>query len=887
MKIVCILFFIIFSISKNSVAAPLNLKDYEAYISENRIHWPENYTHRCAHDEWRIDRFKKLFIEDPDTALKNYLEKLCTYWARTDSFYLIPHHIETFIIFKNCFEKAFQGQPEQLETLSIGIKTAIENLQENHLAHYLKTLIDYPDLICLAGSIEFDIEQLFKLTIETAVERKDDQPIKYLLELLTDEKIVLPNKDQYIDMLIKYLPLLIEKKPELYCKVKPLLKLEQAKNLVENPILTAFIEGAILRGQDHLESNPDLIKDIFNPNPTDNPLNYAIKRPQNINLYYEKFKEANTPLFMRYLWNGLINNSHESYADQNNDLLYQQICDYFQIDLNAKKQNILENFWFIYLVEIQKLSKIQKINLPETINNNDCNKIKELLFSFIVPTESGSSVEHIKTELSTITYDLFKIKLHDNDRDFRKKLFDILLHFTASSAYEQQTLSPQSLYLFFRDTADVPFAGFYTLNTQLWYQLESEFVSSQEIELKQRVKAVKDRVHFLTEQKNLTLWDNWQENMRNLHLDPLLTSYADNMYEAYRVESSFERCSALRRNIELQQLHPDLNIMTEWNFDPQNLYRAYSTKLTKELNNINAQVIDELKHCKVDADANALYGIELDILDNNNLNFYTCNLKDGFAYWFHKFEKNDISIEYEDDIYKHFQYCFDQKNIYLLLMKNESFKLFIVDKKTGKIEFSKKINLPPVSLKHMNINNDVLFIIQETSDFEDSKKSFLTLLNITEDISNEESYYLINQKIQEDTSCLNFPDCKIYNNYLVLYNKLSTFIDESAAFRVYTKNSFLVDINVPLIKVNDEIMWYIIDDIFIYKKTTEKNECIYRYINLKKKNKIEFNFENHPLFNQEIDEGPKIKSHIVNNASRNCIYLNEGQKIKIIDLLKE
>ncbi|MDP1724952.1 MAG: hypothetical protein Q8L85_09665 [Alphaproteobacteria bacterium] len=884
MKIVCILFFIIFSISKNSVAAPLNLKDYEAYISENRIHWPENYTHRCAHDEWRIDRFKKLFIEDPDTALKNYLEKLCTYWARTDSFYLIPHHIETFIIFKNCFEKAFQDQPEQLEKLNISVKTTIENLKENHLAHYLKTLIDYPDLICLAGSIEFDIEQLFKLTIETAVERKDDQPIKYLLELLTDEKIVLPNKDQYIDMLIKYLPLLIEKKPELYWKVKPLLKLEQAKNSIENPILNAFIDGIILRRQDYFDFNTAL-KDIFNP--IQESINYVIKHPQNIQFFYEKFKAVKTPLLLRYLWNGLINNSNVSYADQNTNLLYQQLRDYFQINLTSEKQNILENFWFIYLVEIQKLSKIQKINLPETINNNDCDKIKELLFSFIVPTESGSSVEHIKTELSTITYDLFKIKLHDNDRDFRKKLFDILLHFTASSAYEQQTLSPQSLYLFFRDTADVPFAGFYTLNIQLWDKLESEFVSSQEIPLKQRFNAVKKRINFLTEQKNTSLWDAWIENIHNLHLDPLLTSYADNMYEAYHAESSFEKCSALRNNIELQEQYPDLIIMSEWNSNPNNLYQAYSTKLTKELNNVNAQVIDQLQHCKIDADANALYGIELDALNGNRFNFYACHLKDGFAHWFMKFDTNDISIESEEDIYKRFQYCFDQKNIYVLLMKNQSFELFIINKKTGEIEFSKKINLPPVSLKHMNVNNDVLFITQETHDFADLKKSFLTLLNITEDISNEESYYQINQKIQEDTSCLNFPDCKIYNNYLVLYSKLSTFIDESAAFRVYTKNGFLVDINVPLIKVNDEIMWYIIDDMFIYKKTTEKNECIYRYIHLKKKNKIEFNFENHPLFNQEIDKGPEIKSHIVNNASRNCIYLNERQKIKIIDLLKE
>lgn len=145
MKIVYLLLFIICSISNNAVSNPLDPKDYDTYIAENRILWPEKYIHRCAHDEWRIDRFKKLFIEDPDAALKKYVEKLCTYWARKDSFYLIPHHIETFIIFKNCFEKAFQDQPEQLEKLNISVKTTIENLKEKHLDHFLKTLIDYPD----------------------------------------------------------------------------------------------------------------------------------------------------------------------------------------------------------------------------------------------------------------------------------------------------------------------------------------------------------------------------------------------------------------------------------------------------------------------------------------------------------------------------------------------------------------------------------------------------------------------------------------------------------------------------------------------------------------------------------------------------------------------
>jgi hypothetical protein len=50
---------------------------------------------------------------------------------------------------------------------------------------------------------------------------------------------------------------------------------------------------------------------------------------------------------------------------------------------------------------------------------------------------------------------------------------------------------------------------------------------------------------------------------------------------------------------------------------------------------------------------------------------------------------------------------------------------------------------------------------------------------------------------------------------------------------------------------------------------------------------MENNFENHPLLNCEIFKGPEIKSRIINNASRDCIYLNDGQKIKIIDLLKE
>jgi hypothetical protein len=220
---------------------------------------------------------------------------LCTYWAHKSSFYVIPHHIETFIIFKNCFEKAFQDQPEQLGKLNAGVKTAIENLKEKHLDHYLKTLIDYPVLINLVEHTEMSVEKTFKLTIETAAERKDDQPIKYLLDILGNEKIVLPNKDQYIDMLTTHLPLLIEKKPELYWKIKPLFKIEQAKNLAENPILSAFLEGAILNEQHNYEFTTGL-KNIFHPNPTENSLNYAIKHPEFIKFFYKKFKVANTPL---------------------------------------------------------------------------------------------------------------------------------------------------------------------------------------------------------------------------------------------------------------------------------------------------------------------------------------------------------------------------------------------------------------------------------------------------------------------------------------------------------------------------------------------------------------------------------------------------------------
>lgn len=881
--------FIVCLISTNVKANPLNPTDYEQYTNTHQINWPDKYIHRYTHDEWRIEKFKKLFIEDPDAALKKYLERLCRYWAHTNSFYLIPHHIETLIIFKNCFEKAFQDQAEQLKKLNNGVKAAIENLKENHLAHYLEALIDYPDLIYLIENInfDFDIDHLFKLTIETAADRKDDRPIKYLLKLLANKKIILKNKDQYINMLIKHLPEIIEKKCYLYHNIESLLQIEQEQDSIENPILNAFIEGAILYEQHHHEYSSGL-KHIFHPNPTDNILNYAIKHPEIIKSFYKKFKEANAPLLMRYLWNGLINNSNESYVDQNSALFCQQICDYFQINLDIKKQNILNNFWFIYIDEIQKLSKNKGINLPETIKNEDCDIIKELLFSFIVPTASGSSIEHIKTKLSTMTYDLFNIKLDDNDRDFRKKLFGILLHSAATSAYEQHIISPQSLYYFFRrDIYDVPFPGFYTIGIQLWDHLENEFIASQEIPLKQRFKALKDRVHFLIEQKNPTLWDGWIKNIHILSFDPLLAFYIDNIYEAYRATSSFEKCLALRRNIELQKQYPDLDIIPEWNSNSDNLYRAYSTKLTKELNNIDAQVIDQLKHCKIDADANILYGIELDILDNKNLNFYTCDLKDGFAHWFFKFDKNDILIDYEDDIYKHFQYCFDQKNVYLILMKNELFTLFIIDKKTGELKFSKNIDLPSIPLTHMCVNDHVLFITQNTHCFENSKKSFLTLLKIIEDISDTNHHYKISQKIQEDISDLNLPDCKIYNNYMVLYNKLSCFVDENAIFRLYNKNGFLTKINIPLIKVNDEIMWCIIDDLFIYKKTTEKNEVIYRYIHLKKKNKIEADFENNLFFNKKIDKDPEIKSHIVSNASRDCVYLNEGQKIKIIDLLKE
>ncbi|MDP1975155.1 MAG: hypothetical protein Q8K37_04215, partial [Alphaproteobacteria bacterium] len=601
---------------------------------------------------------------------------MCTYWAHKSSFYVIPHHIETFIIFKNCFEKAFQEQPEQLEKLKIGIKTAIEDLKENHLAHYLKMLIDYPVLINLVEHTEMSVNKIFKLTIEKAAERKDDQPIKYLLELLANKKIALENKNKYIDMLIKYLPELIRKNCSLYYDIEDLLQMELEKNATDNPILSAFLEGAILNEQHNYYYTSGL-KHIFDPNPINNPIKYVNKHPEFIKTIYNKFKKANTPLLMRYLWNGLINESKESYADQNRDLFYQQIQDYFQIDLSSNKQEILNEFCFIYWYEIQKLSKNQEVKITKTIKEDDCNKIKELLWSFIAPTESGSSLQYTKSKLAKITFDLFKIKLDKNDRELRKKLFGILLHFASAYAYayEQQTLSSQSLYLFFKDTYGVHFAGFYTLSTQLWDQLESEFVSSQEIPLKQRFKAVKDRINFLTEQNNLALWDNWQENIHNLHLDPLLTSYADNMYEAYRAESSFERCSALRINIELKKQYPDLDIMPEWNSNPNNLYQAYSTKLTKELNDVNAQVIDQLQHCKIDADANALYGIEFDALNGDRLNFYTCHLKDGFANWSLKCDKNDISIKYEADIYKRCQYCFDQKNIYLLLRKEESFKL--------------------------------------------------------------------------------------------------------------------------------------------------------------------------------------------------------------------